>query len=92
MKLKKTISFTTIRFLFVKKNCKYFIGYLCSDHKVKPLHTILPKASAHIKSYDGQTQWMYFLIEDDEKTIWENFSVDIKKEFDSEPVYNNKNF
>ena len=36
---------------------------------------------------------MYFLIEDDyliEKfiTIWDNVSADIKKEFDSEPVYN----
>ena len=36
---------------------------------------------------------MYFLIEDDallEKynTIWDKVSSDIKKEFDSEPVYN----
>ena len=35
---------------------------------------------------------MYFLIEDDallEKynTIWDKVSADIKKEFDSEPVY-----
>ena len=39
---------------------------------------------------------MYFLIENDgllEKynTIWDKVSTDIKKEFDSEPVYN-KNF
>ena len=38
---------------------------------------------------------MYFLIEDDyliEKynTIWNKVSADIKKEFDSEPVYNKK--
>ena len=25
---------------------KYFIGYLYNDHKVKPLHIMLPKASA----------------------------------------------
>ena len=36
---------------------------------------------------------MYFLIEDDDLiekyiTIWDNVSADIKKEFDSEPVYN----
>ena len=37
-----------------------------NDHKVKPLHIILPKTSAYIKSYDGQTKWVYFLIEDDE--------------------------
>ena len=38
---------------------------------------------------------MYFLIEYDgliEKynTIWDNVSADIKKEFDSEPIYNKK--
>ena len=27
---------------------------------------MLPKASAYVKSYDGQTKWMYFLIEDDD--------------------------
>ena len=54
---------------------------------------MLSKASAYIKSYDGQTTWMYFFIEDDEllekyDTIWDKVSVDIKKEFDSEHVYN----
>ena len=37
---------------------------------------------------------MYFLIEDDDllekyNTIWDKFSVEIKKEFDKEPVYKN---
>ena len=36
---------------------------------------------------------MYFLIEDDDllekyNTIWDEVSADIKKEFESEPVYN----
>ena len=49
----------------------------------------------NVKSYDGQTKWMYVLIEDDDllekcNAIWDKFSVDIKKEFDSEPVYNKK--
>ena len=57
---------------------------------------MLPKTSAYVKSYDGQSNWMYFLIEDDNllekyNTIWDNVSADIKKEFDSEPVYN-KNY
>ena len=60
----------------MKKNCKCFIGYLYNDNKVKPLHTMLPKTSAYEKSYDGQTKWMYFLIEDDDllqeyNTIWD---------------------
>ena len=27
---------------------------------------MLPKTSAYVKSYDGQTKWMYVLIEDDD--------------------------
>ena len=64
-----------------------------NDKKVKPLHIILPKGSAYSKSHDGQTKWMYLLIEDDVSletynTIPDKVSTDIKKEFDSEPVYN----
>ena len=78
---------------FSEKHCKYFNGYLYNDHKVKPLHIMLPKTSAYVKSYDGQTKWMYFLIEDDSllekyNTIWDKVNSDIKKESDSEPVYN----
>ena len=36
-----------------EKNHKYFIGYLYNDHKVKPLHIMLPKTSAYVKRYDG---------------------------------------
>ena len=48
------------------ENYNQFIGYLYNDNKVKPLHIMLPKTSAYVKSYDGQTKWMYFLIEDDD--------------------------
>ena len=27
---------------------------------------MLLKTSAYVKSYDGQTKWIYFLIEDDD--------------------------
>ena len=27
---------------------------------------MLPKTSAYVKSYDGHTKWIYFLIEDDD--------------------------
>ena len=45
---------------------------------------MLPKTSAYVKSYDRQTKWMYFLIEDDDllkksNTIWDKVSADIKK-------------
>ena len=63
-----------------------------NDDKVKPLHLMLPKTSAYVKRY-GQTKRMYFLIEDDDflkkyNAIWYKVSADIKKEFDSKPVYN----
>ena len=41
---------------FGEKNYKYFIGYLYDNHKVKPLHIMLPKTSASVKSYDGETK------------------------------------
>ena len=61
--------------------------------KVKPLHIMLPKISTYVKSYDGQTKWIYFWIENDDllkkyNTSWDKVSADIKKEFDSKPVYN----
>ena len=45
---------------------------------------MFPKTGAYIKSYDGQTKWMFFLIEDDDllekyNTIWDNVSFDIKE-------------
>ena len=46
---------------FDEKNYKYFIGYLLDNYKVKPLHIMPPKTTAYVKSYDGQTKWMYFL-------------------------------
>ena len=36
------------------ENCKYFIGYLYNDHKVRPLHIMLPERGAYVKSYEGQ--------------------------------------
>ena len=70
--------------------------YLYGNHKVKSLDIMLPKKSSYVISYDGQTKWMYILIEDDvllekHSTIWDKFNADIKKKFDSEPVHN-KNY
>ena len=44
------------RISFGEKNYKYFIGYLYNGNKVKPLNIMLPKTSAYVKSYDGQTK------------------------------------
>ena len=55
-----------------------------NDDKVKRLHIILPKTSAEVEIYDGQTKWMHFVIEDDYlletyNTIWDKARADIKK-------------
>ena len=43
-----------IRFTVVKKNYKYFIGYLCDDYKIKSPPIMLPKII--VRSYNGQTK------------------------------------
>ena len=48
---------------FGTKKHKQFLGYFYKDHKVKPLHIMLPKRSSYLKFYDGETKWMYFFIE-----------------------------
>ena len=47
---------------------------------------------AHVKGYEGQTKWMYFLIEDNDflekyNTISDKVIAYIEKEFGWEPVY-----
>ena len=32
-------------------NCKYFIGYLSNDNKIRPLHIRLPKTSTYVKRF-----------------------------------------
>ena len=51
---------------FGEKYFKYFIGYCYDDYKGRRLHIILLKKSPYVKSYDGQTKWMYFFIEENQ--------------------------
>ena len=77
--------FVSKKIFFGEKNNKYFIGYLFNGNKVKPFSIMLPKTSAYVKSYDGQTKWMYCLTKDDDflkryNTIWDKLSADIEKD------------
>ena len=70
-----------------KKYYKYFIGYLYNDHKVKSLNIMLPKTNAYVKSFDGQSKWVYSLIEygyllEKYNTVWDKVSPGIIKELD----------
>ena len=45
---------------------------------------MFPKTSEYVNSYDGQSKWMYILIEDDDllekyDTVWDKVSADIKR-------------
>ena len=45
---------------------------------------MLPNTSGYVKSYDGQSKWMYILIADNDllekyNTIWDKVSADTKK-------------
>ena len=67
--------------------------HLYNGNKVEPLNIMLPKTSAYVTTYYGQTKWMHLFIEDDGllkkcNTSWNKVSTDIEKEFNSEPVYN----
>ena len=50
--------------------------------------------SENVRNYDRQIKLMYFWVEGDyllkKKYYWDKFSADIKKEFDSKPVYTKK--
>ena len=37
------------------KNYKFFIGYWYNDNTVTPLHIMLPKTSAYVKTSERQT-------------------------------------
>ena len=78
---------------FGKEAFKYFIGYKDAK-KVRPLCIFLLKMSAHRKDFD-EIEYKSFLIKNNEllgkyKEIWEKVKNITKKEFDSEPVYNEK--
>ena len=62
--------------------------------KNRPLCIFLPKMNAHRKYFD-EIKYMSFLIKDDKllekyNEIWEKVKNSLKKDVDSEPVYNGK--
>ena len=62
----------------------YFIGYKNNDYEIKISGIMLSKTSAYVKSYDGETEWMTFLIRDDNlmkkhDDIWNKVTNSIKK-------------
>ena len=78
---------------FGRKDYKYLIGYK-NRKQVRPLCLMLPKMSAYRRDFD-ETPYLLFLIRNNEMLekygeIWDKVNHTIKKEFCSEPVYNEK--
>ena len=78
---------------FGKKGFKYFIGYKDAK-KNKPSSVFLTKMTAYRKDFN-ETRFISFLTKDSEllkkyNEIWENVTNIIYKEFDGNPVYNEK--
>ena len=76
------------------KTCKYFIGYNLVIIKL-PQRIMLPGKSVYVKCYDGETKWIYFLIESDELLeIYNHVSktvlATVLKKLDCKPIYTKK--
>ena len=59
--------------------------------RIIKLRIILPETSAYVKSRDGESKWMYYLIEDDNllkkyNEIWNKVSNIIKKNLIAKPT------
>ena len=82
-----------MRLLLVKKEFRYVIG-LKDTKKMRSLCIFLPKFSAYRKAF-VENRYISFLINNNKllekyNEIWEIISNSIKKEFDSNLVYNKK--
>ena len=69
-------------------NYKHFICYKDDeDDKIKPLHIMLPKTSAYVKSYDRETKWIYLFNEDEELLeTYNGICLKKKKELECKPI------
>ena len=82
-----------MRLLLVKKEFRYVIG-LKDTKKMRSLCIFLPKLRAYRKAF-VENRYISFLINNNKllekyNEIWEIISNSIKKEFDSNLVYNKK--
>ena len=76
---------------FGRKGFKYFIGYKDAK-KFRPLCLFPPKMREYRTDFD-ETKYMSFSIKEKKikkLKIWGKVKDSIKKEFDNEPVYNEK--
>ena len=79
-----------------KDSFKHFIEYRHEGNAFpSPLCVELPQMNAYTKYFDKNSEYMNLLVNDKKKIekyseIWNKIISLIKKEFNSEPVYNDK--
>ena len=82
--------------LYIKDSFKYSIGYRHKGNAfLSPLCIKLPKMNAYIKYFDKNSKYINLLVNVKEVLkkylkIWDKIKGLIKKEFNSETVYNDK--
>ena len=69
------------------------IGY--NDSTISPLQLFLPKMTGYLNIFKDGARKMYFFTDNNEfleryTAIWEKISDLVDKNFDSDPIYNNK--
>ena len=77
-----------------KGTFKYVIGYI-SSFCIILLYMKRSQKNAYVKYFDKNNQYINLLLHDEELSkecneIWGKIKTLFKKEFDSEPVYNDK--
>ena len=81
---------------YSKDSVKYFIGYRHKGNVFpSPSCVKLPQMNAYAKHFDKNNKYINLLVNDKEilkkySEIWNKIKSLIKKEFNSEPVYNDK--
>ena len=85
--------FYLTKFILVKRVIDILLA-IKYDNKVKPFPITIPKMNKYVKNA-YKAKYKFLLIKDDEllkkqKGIWNKTSYKIEKEFDSEPIHNDK--
>ena len=81
---------------YSKDSFKYFIEYRCKVNNFpSPLCVNLPRMNAYTKYFEKDNKYINVLVNNKEilkkySKIWNKIKSLIKKEFNSEPVYNDK--
>ena len=83
--------------LYGKDSFKYFVGYRHNGNVFpSPLFVKLPQMNAYAKYFDKNSKYINLLVNDEKilekySEIWNKIKSLIRKELNSEQVYNDKN-